>query len=153
MSHHFTKPTLCADCEGLRLDDDGCGGFMGSSDKPRLRFEKEETKEYAAGILKLLMSQRRTDSSPGFPTLAKSGCSFCGFLRTAILRANVQALQRQTDVSIHLAYAWGMRNCGESDEEGLQALDVEVLDAQGVRAGFFRFPIYSSTGMSLLSLS
>jgi hypothetical protein len=139
----------------MRLDDEGCGGFMGSSDEgiPRLRFKKEKTKEYAVGILKLLMSQQRTDSSPGFPMLAKSGCSFCGFLRIAILRANVPALQQQTDVSIHLAYAWGIRSCGESDEEGLQALDVEVHDAQGATLAFFRFPIYSSgAGMALLSL-
>jgi hypothetical protein len=138
----------------MRLNDEGCGGFMGSSDEgiPRLRFKKEETKGYAAGILMPLMSQQRTDSSPGFPMLAKSGCSFCGFLRTAILRANVPALQQQIDVSIHLAYAWGMRNCGETDEEGLQALDVEVHEVQGAILGFFRFPIYSNGGMSILSL-
>jgi hypothetical protein len=138
----------------MRLNDEGCGGFMGSSDEgiPRLRFKKEETKGYAAGILMPLMSQQRTDSSPGFPMLAKSGCSFCGFLRTAILRANVPALQQQIDVSIHLAYAWGMRNCGETDEEGLQALDVEVHEVQGAMLGFFRFPIYSNAGMSILSL-
>jgi hypothetical protein len=104
-------PGLCVDCEGLRLDDKECGGFTGSSDKatsPRLRFKKEMTGHFAPGVLKLLMSQRRTDVSQDFPALAASAaadCGFCNFLRAALLQANIQALERRGQVSLHLTYA------------------------------------------------
>ena len=146
-----SRPGLCANCEGLRLDDEGCGGFIGTSDNggtPRLRFQKESIRDFAPGVLKLLMSQQRSDSSPDFPTLAKSaaaGCGFCGFLRSSILRANIQDLEKQGNVSVHLAYAWG--NGGEPDDEPrLQGFVAEVYDAQGGAVGSLHFAIYSSTG-------
>lgn len=102
------------------------------------------------GILKPLMVQQRTDSLPGFPTLAKSaaaGCGFCDFLHAAFLRAKIPALEEgQGEVSVRLAYAWGVRDGQESDE-GLQALVAEVLDARGQRVGVLHFGVYASTGM------
>jgi hypothetical protein len=101
------------------------------------------------------MAQQRTDSSPDFPTLAKSavaGCQFCAFLRTAVLRAKIPALERQEEVAIHLFYAWGpfLWMPPEWDlEEGLHGLFAEVyLALENVHIGTLQFKVYSSDGTS-----
>jgi hypothetical protein len=142
---------LCVDCKGLRLDDEACGGFIGTSDKgtPTLRYNKESVIGRIPGGLDLLMCQQRTDSSPAFPTLAQSaaaGCGFCGFLCAAILRANIKTLERQGQVSIRLGYALGLRRWVGSTEERLQALVAEVYGSYSERLGSIHFGIYTSHG-------
>jgi hypothetical protein len=113
-----------------------------------LRFEYEELMGLRPGLLKLLMRQQRTDSSPDFPTLAESaaaGCGLCGFLRAGVLQANIRALEKQGEVSIVLSYAWGPRRGVVSKGEGLQALLMTIFDAQGSIATL-RFSVYSRDG-------
>ena len=143
--------TLCIDCQGLCIDDKAAGGFMEVSEHgtPRLRFKKEKTMGLPAGALKLLTPQERTDTSPDFPKLANSaasGCGFCGFLRASLLMSKIQALQRQGEVSISLAYAWGLRSWGRSNEEGLQALVAQIRHAHNEEVATLHFSIFSSSG-------
>ncbi len=116
---------------------------------PRLRFKQEKNMGLTAGTLKLLTPQERTDTSPDFPTLAKSaasGCGFCGFLRASLLIAKIQALERQIEISIALAYVWCGRHGRIGLDEGLQALVAEIYHPHGERVGSLRFGVFSSTG-------
>ena len=64
MSSHTPDSTLgtrlCIECEGLRLDDEGCGGFIGTADNgtPALTFKHEEIMGVRLQIHKLLMRQQ-----------------------------------------------------------------------------------------------
>jgi hypothetical protein len=141
VSNFMPGTGLCDDCKGLRLDDEGCGGFMGTSRRgtPALRIKMK-------GLSRSLMLQGRTDSSPDFPKLAKStaaGCGFCGFLRSAIFRANIRALGKQEEVSIYIYYHWGPRIPALGEEAGLQALVARVHNAHGEEVSALRFNVYS----------
>jgi hypothetical protein len=144
---------LCDDCEGLRLDEERLGGFMGTSrkdQKPILRISRRWTPEddEPKHVVPLLR-QHRTDSSPDFPKLAESaaaGCAFCGFLRGAILRADTEALKEQGEASIHLYYAWCRRRWTDMwVDEGLQALvaELRVGGAHGEEVVTLCFYVYS----------
>lgn len=144
---------LCNDCEGLRFDDEGCGGSMDTSNlkEPALKFREGERGE-SRDTRKRLMHQNRTDSSPDFPTLAKSaaaGCGLCGYLRAAVLRASIKAMKRQGEASIHLFYTWGPRRF-EGSRDGLQALTAKLHDARGQEVGTLQFNVYSRDGTCLL---
>ncbi|KAK3311648.1 uncharacterized protein B0T15DRAFT_508190 [Chaetomium strumarium] len=126
---------LCVDCEGLRLGDEGCGGFMATSDNdtPVLKFTRHgRTWGFGSRRFKTLMCQERTDASPDFPKLAETaaaGCAFCGFLRTAVLEANIEDVKRVGEVHMDLYYLWGPRDAVNHGAEGLQALLVDLGNA------------------------
>jgi hypothetical protein len=165
MSHPPATPgsSLCDACEeALRFDDARCGGFVGRAPKkgtPKLKFENESGEAFRQPKILGLMRQERTDSSPDFPTLAKSaaaGCSACGFLRTAILRANIQTLESRGEVGIDLYYAWCYHGAGFEDDphaerrDGLHTLFVDLFSASEDMVGTLRFHVYSSDGASPL---
>lgn len=148
---------LCADCEDLRLDDEACGGFLKTSDtgSPVLQFNLEEADDFEPGFSKILMGRDRVDSSPNFPTLAKlaaAGCGFCGFLRDAILQANIETLERQREqsiqeeVTIRLLYIWGHPRGIVSEPGGLQALTAHLVADDGTLVGTLHFRVYSEDG-------
>jgi hypothetical protein len=145
------KTRLCDDCEALCFNDGGgCGGFMDTSNSGgppvlNFKFEDEECWNHPTYKRKRLMHQHRADSSPDFPALAKSaaaGCGLCAFLRAAILRANVEALETHEEASIHLFYSWGHRRHGEP-AEGLVALTAKLHGACGQEVGTLQFIVYS----------
>ncbi len=137
---------LCAECQGLSIDEKASGGVMELSVEgtPRLRFETKYS-----GMPVFLMPQRRTDTSPDFPTLASLaalGCGFCGFFRAALLRQNIQALECQREVIFDFAYAWGPCSGPQAEVlEGLHGLGARIR-AGNEYFGVLHFAIYSSTG-------
>lgn len=159
----FTCETrLCDDCKGLRFADKASGGFISqkSNNKaPTLSFHKEQARDRQRGSLKLLMIQERNDSSPDFPTLADSaaqGCGFCGFVRAAILREKIQAMETQKTVRVGLFYAWDPREWLTTQwdlGEGLHMFFVEIYTDHRTQAaheifGILQFKVYSKDSTS-----
>jgi hypothetical protein len=149
---------LCGNCRSLDLDDKGLGGFSIEFQNGRhfLEFQGE------GRIFPVISIE---DMLPGLPKLTASsqdGCTFCGFLKQAIIDAihtgqNQDQSQTEEAVFIGLSYHWNMT--------GNRSLDTDLLDIQqdnGLRTfvaeldisnGYTEtilFSVYSSDGLPRL---
>jgi hypothetical protein len=114
---------LCGNCCSLDFDDKGHGGFSTEFQNRCHVLEFEGDRQIFAVIY-------IEDILPRLPKLISSsqgGCTFCGFLKQAIINAihtNQNQVQSQTEkaVFIGLSYQWNItRN---------SSLDTDLLDIQ-----------------------
>lgn len=142
-----TSSDLCKKCEAIRFND--AGGYEGQSHsgKPILKFEKHD------GGVEFQVDYKWRDTLPDLPALAVSadtGCRFCGFLRAAIQRCN---LNNAPFVQIRLHYNW--RNYQNPDGVSLPTLVATLHTyknddfSASLRDDYLTFPIYSAIGMLL----
>ena len=147
---------LCGNCRSLDFDDNLYGGISKEFQNGRhvLEFEGEGRIFPVTDI---------EDMLPGLPKLTTSsqdGCTFCGFLKQAIIDAihtgqNQDQSQTEKAVFIGLSYHWNIT--------GNRGLDADLLDIQqdnGLRTfvadlkvsnGYTEtilFSVYSSDGLS-----